>query len=95
MLVRPMIVYKYKSVSTKQDFERLKDIILNNHIYMPSPLMLNDPMEANSVQMSLGVAGSGYIRDCGKIHSYIESKQAEYRVLSLSAVPNSMIFMLN
>ena len=47
MLVRPMEVYKYKSVSTRQDFERLRDIILNNHIYMPSPLMLNDPMEAN------------------------------------------------
>ena len=91
MIVRPMTVYKYKTVSTKQDFERLKDIILNNRIYMASPLALNDPMEANSVQMSLGVAGSGYIRDCGKIHSYIESKQAEYRVLSLSAVPNSMI----
>ena len=67
MIVRPMTVYKYKTVSTKQDFERLKDIILNNRIYMASPLALNDPMEANSVQMSLGVAGSGYIRDCGKI----------------------------
>lgn len=27
MLVRPMEVYKYKSVSTRQDFERLRDII--------------------------------------------------------------------
>lgn len=91
MLVRPMIVYKYKSVSTKQDFERLKDIILNNHIYMPSPLMLNDPMEANAVVMSLGIMGSGYIRECGKIYSFIEEKQEEYRVLSLSAIPNSTI----
>lgn len=32
MLVRPMEVYKYKSVSTRQDFERLRDIILNNHM---------------------------------------------------------------
>ena len=32
MIVRPMTVYKYKTVSTKQDFERLKDIILNNRI---------------------------------------------------------------
>lgn len=66
MLVRPMEVYKYKSVSTRQDFERLRDIILNNHIYMPSPLMLNDPMEANAVVMSLGIMGSGYISACGK-----------------------------
>lgn len=91
MLVRPMEVYKYKSVSTKQDFERLKDIILNNHIYMPSPLMLNDPMEANAVVMSLGIMGSGYISACGKIHSFIEEKQERYRVLSLSAIPNSTI----
>lgn len=91
MIVRPMEVYKYKSVSTKQDFERLKDIILNDHIYMPSPLMLNDPMEANAVIMSLGIMGSGYIRDCGKIYSFIEEEQEKYRVLSLSAIPNSTI----
>ena len=75
MLVRPMEVYKYKSVSTRQDFERLRDIILNNHIYMPSPLMLNDPMEANAVVMSLGIMGSGYIRAEKFIHLLKKNKK--------------------
>lgn len=44
MHVRPQIVYKYKSISTQTDFNRVVDIIKSNHIYLPKPSMLNDPM---------------------------------------------------
>ena len=53
MHVRPRIVYKYKSVSTQTDFNRVLDTIKNNHIYLPKPSMLNDPMEANAVEIRL------------------------------------------
>ena len=43
MHVRPQIVYKYKSISTQTDFNRVVDIIKSNHIYLPKPSMLNDP----------------------------------------------------
>lgn len=36
MHVRPQIVYKYKSISTQTDFNRVVDIIKSNHIYLPN-----------------------------------------------------------
>ena len=48
-------------------------------------------MEANAVEINLGCAGSGYTLACGKVHPIIEEQQNQYRVLSLSAVPNSPI----
>lgn len=66
MHVRPQIVYKYKSISTQTDFNRVVDIIKSNHIYLPKPSMLNDPMEANALQVYLGCMGAGYTLACGK-----------------------------
>lgn len=63
MHVRPQIVYKYKSISTQTDFNRVVDIIKNNHIYLPKPSMLNDPMEANALQVYLDCNG-GWIYAC-------------------------------
>lgn len=37
--------------------------------------MLNDPMEANAVEINLGCAGSGYTLACGKVHPIIEEQQ--------------------
>ena len=91
MHVRPRIVYKYKSVSTQTDFNRVLDTIKNNHIYLPKPSMLNDPMEANVLQISLDCMGAGYTLACGKIHPIVEDRQNQYRVLSVSAIPNSPI----
>ena len=59
MHVRPQIVYKYKSISTQTDFNRVVDIIKSNRIYLPKPSMLNDPMEANALQVYLGCMGAG------------------------------------
>lgn len=75
MHVRPQIVYKYKSISTQTDFNRVVDIIKSNHIYLPKPSMLNDPMEANALQVYLGCMGAGYTLACGKIHPIVEDRQ--------------------
>ena len=91
MHIRPEFVYKYKSVSTKIDFDRVLDIIKNNHIYLPQPSMLNDPMEANALQISLDCMGAGYTLACGKVHPIIEEWQNRYRILSVSAIPDSPI----
>ena len=91
MHVRPQIVYKYKSISTQTDFNRVVDIIKSNHIYLPKPSMLNDPMEANALQVYLDCVGAGYTFDCGKVHPIIEEWQNRYRILSVSAIPDSPI----
>ena len=91
MHVRPQIVYKYKSISTQTDFNRVVDIIKNNHIYLPKPSMLNDPMEAKALQVYLDCMGAGYTLACGKIHPIVEDRQNQYRVLSVSSIPNSPI----
>ena len=91
MFVRPKIVYKYKSVTEQTDFDRLLDIIKNNQIYMPIPSMLNDPMEANAVEIRLTYVGATYTFNCGQIPSLVEAEQNKYHVLSLSAIPNSPI----
>lgn len=91
MHVRPQIVYKYKSISTQADFNRVVDIIKSNHIYLPKPSMLNDPMEANALQVYLDCVGAGYTFDCGKVHPIIEEWQNRYRILSVSAIPDSPI----
>lgn len=91
MHIRPEFVYKYKSASAKIDFDRVLDIIKNNHIYLPKPSMLNDPMEANALQISLDCMGAGYTLSCGKVHPIIEEWQNRYRILSVSAIPDSPI----
>ena len=53
--------------------------------------MLNDPMEANALQVYLDCMGAGYTLACGKIHPIVEDRQNQYRVLSVSAIPNSPI----
>jgi len=52
--------------------------------------MLNDPMEANALQVYLDCVGAGYTFDCGKVHPIIEW-QNRYRILSVSAIPDSPI----
>lgn len=91
MHVRPQIVYKYKSISTQTDFNRVVDIIKSNHIYLPKPSMLNDPMEANALQVYLGCMGAGYTLACGKIHPIVEDRQNQYRVLSVSAIQTLLL----
>ena len=53
--------------------------------------MLNDPMEANALQVYLDCVGAGYTFDCGKVHPIIEEWQNRYRILSVSAIPDSPI----
>ena len=59
--------------------------------HLPKPSMLNDPMEANALQVYLDCVGAGYTFDCGKVHPIIEEWQNRYRILSVSAIPDSPI----
>jgi hypothetical protein len=42
----PKKLYKYRALSTGQDLEWVKDILLNNRLYFPTRLGFNDPFDS-------------------------------------------------
>ena len=71
MILCPELVYKFKAVTTEEKMNQLLEILEEHKIYFPKPSELNDPMEANSVSYSLGVAGDSYHKQAGKKHPII------------------------
>lgn len=72
---KPKLVFKYKSVSSDIDLDRLCDIIKNNRIYMPLLKDLNDPLESANSYLD------------GISEEDREEYFKDYRVLALSADP--------
>lgn len=90
-LLRPSIIYKYKSVSNEKEMKRLEEILVKKTLFFPTLKHLNDPMEASSVSFGLQVAGCGYHFQAGKVLPVIESIQEKFGILSFTAIPNSPI----
>lgn len=86
----PKLIYKYKSISSIEDLNRILDIIKMNHIYVPQYFQLNDPLEGAGANieldgwpgMSLGIAADEELVP-------IEEMKQKFRILSLSANPVS------
>lgn len=91
MILRPDLVYKYKSITTEEKMEQFSEILEERKLYFPRPSELNDPMEANSVSYSLGVVGEGHHKQAGKTHPIIVEIQEEYRILSFTTKPGSSL----
>ena len=68
----PPFLFKYKSVHSAIDLDRLLDIINNSHIYMPTYEKLNDPLEGTNTRL-LSVAEE--IRD---------EERKKWQILALS-----------
>jgi len=91
MILCPELIYKFKWVTTDEEMKWFCEILEEHKIYFPRPSKLNDPMEANSVSYSLGVAGEGHHKQAGKTHPIIEEIQEEYRILSFTTKPDSSL----
>ncbi|MCC6093981.1 MAG: DUF2971 domain-containing protein [Eubacterium sp.] len=78
-------LYKFKSVRTVDDVFRLLDILDNHRLYMPTCEELNDPLEGNVFDISIGgYAGMSFpIIDDEEIYP-IKKEKSKYRILSLS-----------
>ncbi|MBP3783814.1 MAG: DUF2971 domain-containing protein [Butyrivibrio sp.] len=86
---KPMFVYKYKSIDTKEDLIRLIDIVNNHRIYLPNYAQLNDPLEGEIINIELdGYMGCSLSLMADKEDKYVQACKGEYKILSLSEKPD-------
>lgn len=77
-------LYKYKSLNTISDFDRILDIINKKEIYLPRYNQLNDPFESYMMNLTISDAGSTIIMAAGKRRQCIDEMFKEYGILSLT-----------
>ena len=86
----PKYLFKYKSIGSLEDVERILDIIQNNRLYYPTYKQLNDPLEGAGFNIKIpGWAGNNILKAADTELSPIEELKLEYGILSLSDCPNS------
>ena len=86
----PNALYKYKSLSTTADIERLLEIIKGKKIYLPRYDQLNDPLEGAGYNIEInGWAGCSIAIAADEELSPIEDEKKRFRILSLSSDPVS------
>ena len=91
MLLKPHYLYKYKSVNSKEELDRVIDIIENKRLYLPNAQSLNDPFEGLSIHCEFHYAGSGFRAQMGKIDLLYEEQLSKYKVISFTSIINSPI----
>lgn len=47
----PPYLYKFKSLSSNEDIKYIREILLENKLYLTSPLKFNDPFDSNPVRI--------------------------------------------
>jgi hypothetical protein len=72
------LIFKYKSLSTLDDFSRLIDILEMQRLYLPLISKLNDVFECPNVYIDYSVAGIGI--------SYAERKESQDNYISYRQV---------
>jgi len=91
-ILPPKYLYKYKSLLSNYDLEKIKSIISDHKIYMPTYTQLNDPAEGGIIDISVpGYAGCGNYICADEEDPYIKSNKERYRILSLTDNPISSI----
>lgn len=84
----PKLLYKYLSVADIEHLIRLRDIIVNNHIYFPRYNTLNDPLEGAAIDIHIsGYAGHSMYFQSDVEDPFVKSYKEEYRILSLAESP--------
>lgn len=88
-----MYLYKYRSLQTLLDWERLGDILENDRLYFPTYDQLNDPYEGASTLLvpKDGYAGCSLSNEYDMDYSVIASIKKQYRLLSLSGTCKSTL----
>lgn len=82
--VESSLIFKYKSLSTLDDFSRLIDILEKQRLYLPTTSMLNDVFECPNVYIDYAVAGIGISYAEERHHPITTSVIDRYKVLSFS-----------
>lgn len=78
-------LYKYKSLNTISDLNRILDIINKKEIYLPRYDELNDPFESYMMFLTTSDAGSSIINAVGERRSFIDEIFQKYGILSLTS----------
>lgn len=89
MLFRPSYVFKYKSLCSKVDLDRCKDIIENFRLYLSCTSELNDPMESGTAYIQLAFAGATLYSIAEMASPPVSEELKNFRVLSLSEQCNN------
>ena len=80
----PKLVFKYKSVHTKDDLLFTLDILKKHRLYFPNRTVLNDPLEGKGIGISPGYAGCWRYAVYDDEDPVVDSLMNQYRILSLS-----------
>lgn len=80
---KPKLIFKFRSVDTIKEFSRIKDIIQNNQLYIPTIPQLNDPFEGR-INATFAIAGNSITRAQDKDFAPVLDRKRQTRVLSLS-----------
>ncbi len=81
----PPIVFKYKSLQTEREIERVIDIFQSKSIYWPTCEQLNDPFEGTlGADEVSGWAGKWGFDQFDRRYPFEENLRKEYRVFSVS-----------
>lgn len=82
----PKLLYKYKSVTTRDDLIRLLDIFEKDRLYIPTYSCLNDPLEGNIVDIGLDdYAGISIPFYADQEDPIVKAEKEKYHILSMSA----------
>ena len=80
---KPKLIFKYRSVSTLKELVRIRDIVQNNQLYLPTIPQLNDPFEG-IINVSFAIPGSSITRALDHDFSPVIQRKQKTRLLSLS-----------
>lgn len=88
---KPLLLYKYKPLSSIKDLDRTIDIIANHRIFFPRYDKLNDPLEGSgsNIELTSRWAGISIQIASDRELTPIEEIKKKYRILALSSSPVS------
>lgn len=81
----PKLLFKFKSLSSIEDLERLIDILKNNRIYIPKRDQLNDPLEGFAIETCTATVGSSIAAANDIVDAAVRGILDSYRILALTS----------
>lgn len=80
---KPKLIFKFRSVTTLKELVRLRDIVQNNQLYIPTIPQVNDPFEGK-INVSFAKAGSFITHAKDIDFGPVSDRKEQTRLLSLS-----------
>ena len=92
---KPKLLFKYKPLGKKVDFQRIEDILIHNRLYCCQSTKLNDPFEAARIKVWKSHAGISMEQNSGLEPKWMEELRNKVRILSLSEDCFSQVLWAN